>query len=325
MRAKTLLSQILVVVVAVVATAVVIQVRPTAESAPAPVIAAAQPNSETQTLTIQGVNFGDAVSEVTLGLSPLAVSSWTSTSVTANLPAYEPGSYLLVLKRADGIFSNSMDLTIGAVGPIGPAGPQGDPGAVTRSTDTLMGFGGGAGLGSGLGAGEGGDAVARGFEDDFNTAYGFEALHNFNRGAADQSTTTAVFNAAFGRRALRDLTTGSANLAIGVGAMRESTTAMNNTAIGNNALQRNSVGAGNVAIGSFSLRDNQGSNNIAIGYQAGNANPTGSGNIYIGTVGDGADSGAIRIGTTGTHTATYLTGTVHGDGSGLTGVTAVYQ
>ena len=330
MRNRAFLKQMLIVVVAVAATAVAIQVRPTAESAPAPLVAGVQVDADAQLLTIQGVNFGDQLSQATLALSPLAVSAWTSTSITAGLPPFAPGTYLLVLQRTDGTFSNSFHLTIGAVGPIGPAGPQGDPGAVSRATDTLLGFGAGAGLsagnlGEGMGDAGGEDAVTRGFEDDFNTAYGFEALHNFNRNAADQATNTAVFNAAFGRRALRDLTTGNANLAIGVGAMREATTAMNNTAIGNNALQRGLSGAGNVAIGSFSLQNSTGSNNIAIGLQAGGANPAGSNNIYIDSPGAGADQGTIRIGKDGTHTATYLSGMVHGDGSGLTGVTAVYQ
>jgi hypothetical protein len=314
-----LLSQILVVAVAVVATAVVIQVQPAAESAPAPVIAAAQPNSDTQTLTIQGVNFGDALSEVTLGLSPLTVSSWTSTSVTASLPAYAPGSYLLVLKRADGIFSNSMDLTIGAVGPMGPAGPQGP---VARSTDTLLGFGGGAGD-LGLGAGEGADTVTRGtFAREFNTAYGYLALENV---VENEPANTGVHNAALGRRALQNLTMGRANLGIGTAALREATTAIDNAAIGSNALQFTLTGERNVAIGSFSLQRNMGSDNVAIGDRAGIANMNGSNNIYVGSPGDAADSGTIRIGRDMIHTATYIEGKIHGDGSGLTGVTAVYQ
>ena len=327
MRNRAFLKQMLIVVVAVAATAVAIQVRPTAESAPAPLVAGVQVDADAQLLTIQGVNFGDQLSQATLALSPLAVSAWTSTSITAGLPPFAPGTYLLVLQRTDGAFSNSFHLTIGAVGPIGPAGPQGDPGAVSRATDTLLGFGAGAGaLGAGAGDAGGEDAVTRGFEDDFNTAYGFEALHNFNRGAANQATHTAVFNAAFGRRALRDLTEGSANLAIGVGAMRGAITASDNTAIGNRALGENATGTGNIAIGSNALVSNVGgSGNIAIGALAGNANAAGSNNVYIGNLGDASDSGAIRIGTTGTHTATYLSGMVHGDGSGLTGVTAVYQ
>ena len=81
----------------------------------------------------------------------------------------------------------------------------------------------------------------------------------------------------------------------------------------------------NIAIGSQALRGATGSGNIAIGFNAGVANAAGSNNVFIGSLGDASDSGAIRIGTTGTHTATYLSGMVHGDGSGLTGVTAVYQ
>ncbi len=324
MRARTLLSQILVVAVAVVATAVVIQVRPTAESAPAPIIAGAQPDSDAQTLTIQGVNFGDALSEVTLALSPLAVSSWTATSVTASLPAYEAGTYLLVLKRADGIFSNSFHLTVGAVGPIGPAGPQGDPGAVTRSTDTLMGFGGGAGD-LGAGPGEGADAVTRAtFANTFNTAYGFEALENVVEDSA-ATPPTGTFNAALGRRALQNLTMGRANLGIGTAALREATTANDNTAIGSNALQFTLAGERNVAIGSFSLQRNMGSGNIAIGDRAGIVNMSGSNVLYIGNPGMDNESGVIRIGDPNTHMETHLSGVVMGDGSGLTGVTAVYQ
>ena len=321
MRNRAFLKQMLIVVVAVAATAVAIQVRPTAESAPAPLVAGVQVDADAQLLTIQGVNFGDQLSQATLALSPLAVSAWTSTSITAGLPPFAPGTYLLVLQRTDGAFSNSFHLTIGAVGPIGPAGPQGP---VARSTDTLLGFGGGAGaLGEGGDAGGGGDAVTRGqFASEFNTAYGFEALDKLV--APDAGTATAVSNAAFGRRALKELTTGSFNLGIGVGALRQATTSSNNTAIGTQALGK-AAGDGNVAIGSFSLQNSTGAGNIAIGQSAGSLSTTGSSNIYIGHAGDGADNGTIRIGTTGTHTATYLTGTVHGDGSGLLGVTAVYQ
>jgi len=318
-RARALLSQILVVAVAVAATAVVIQVQPTAESAPAPVIAAAQPNSEAQTLTIQGVNFGDAVSEVTLGLSPLAVSSWTSNAVVTELPAYQPGSYLLVLKRADGIFSNSMDLTIGAVGPVGPAGPQGP---VARATDTLMGFGGGEGLGSGLGAGDARDeATTRAIEDANNTAYGINALRSL---APTPGTPDGTGNAAFGKAALRDLTTGYGNLSFGSGSMQLSTTALNNVAIGNAAL-RMATGNENVAVGSNALRDNLGSRNLAFGFFGGNNNKTGSNNIYFSNLGVDGESGVIRLGASGVHNTVYVSGTIHGDGSGLTGVTAVYQ
>jgi hypothetical protein len=312
-----LLSQILVVAVAVVATAVVIQVQTTAQSGPAPVIAAAQPNAEAQSLTIQGVNFGDALSEVTLGLTPLAVTSWTSTAVVTDLPAYEAGTYLLVLKRADGIFSNSLDLSIGAVGPMGPAGPQGDPGPVARATDTLLGFGGGAGD-LGEGAGGGADAVTRGFEGETNTAYGTGALANLEASANN--------NAAFGRLAAGGVTTGNYNLAFGSQALQNTTTGINNTGIGSLALFRNVGGRGNVAIGTEALSMNTGGvGNIAIGTGAGINAASGSHNIFIGSRGMATDEKVIRIGVPGFHTSIHLGGKIHGDGSGLTGVTAVYQ
>ena len=314
---RAFLKQTLIVVVAVAATAVAIQVRPTAEAAPAPLVAGVQVDADAQLLTIQGVNFGDQLSQATLALSPLAVSAWTSTSITAGLPPFAPGTYLLVLQRTDGTFSNSFHLTIGAVGPIGPAGPQGDPGPLTRSTNTLMGFGGGAGN-----FGEGGDALGRGdaltkaLEDANNTAYGVNALRSIQTGA--------VGNAAFGKAAMRDLTTGYGNLAFGSGAMQTATTALNNVAIGNAAL-RTASGNENVAIGSNSLRDNTaGTRNLAFGFFAGNSS-RGSNNIYFSNPGDASDNGVVRIGAPGIHMETHLFGKVHGDGSGLTGVTAVYQ
>ena len=88
---------------------------------------------------------------------------------------------------------------------------------------------------------------------------------------------------------------------------------------------RGATGNENVGIGSNALRDNvAGSRNLAFGFFAGN-NSRGSNNIYFNNPGDAADQGVIRIGAPGVHNATYLTGKVHGDGSGLTGVTAVYQ
>src|SRR5438552_16562313 len=49
-----------------------------------------------------------------------------------------------------------------------------------------------------------------------------------------------------------------------------------------------------------------GNNNIGIGYEAGEALTTGSNNIDIGNFGVEAESGTIRIGTTGTQTATFV-------------------
>lgn len=84
--------------------------------------------------------------------------------------------------------------------------------------------------------------------------------------------------------------------------------------MGHRALEENTAGGGN----------------IAVGFEAGRANVTGS-NIYIGNGGGAADeAGKVRIGTAATHDETHASGTVTepkfvGDGSGLTGVVAVYQ
>ena len=81
--------------------------------------------------------------------------------------------------------------------------------------------------------------------------------------------------------------------------------------------------------GTSALRNvTTGSFNIAIGGDAGSGVTAGSNNIHIGHLGEAADSNVIRIGSG--QAGTYLAGTVHatafsGDGSALTGVTAVYK
>ena len=58
-----------------------------------------------------------------------------------------------------------------------------------------------------------------------------------------------------------------------------------------------------------------------MGNNAGPSLTTGNNNIAIGTTGVAGEAGIIRIGTPGTQTDTYLTGIIHGNGSGLTGIT----
>src|SRR5207249_1893977 len=65
-----------------------------------------------------------------------------------------------------------------------------------------------------------------------------------------------------------------------------------------------------------------GSGNIALGEDAGFHLTFGSNNISIGNKGVAGESGIIRIGTAGRHTDTFLTGVIHGNGSGLKGLTA---
>ena len=118
----------------------------------------------------------------------------------------------------------------------------------------------------------------------------------------------------------------SSNFSAGWGAL-PGTTGINDTAVGYSALSLNTTGNGNMASGTFALGDNTtgnsntavggyalgfnttGNNNIAIGYEAGFGNlATASNNIDIGNQGTGGDSSAIRIGSEGAQTNTYIAG-----------------
>src|SRR5207302_8069425 len=89
-------------------------------------------------------------------------------------------------------------------------------------------------------------------------------------------------------------------------ALNFNTSGHENTATGESALFLNGKGHRNTADGQGALSSNQtGSLNIGLGYQAGSALTTGSNNIAIGNVGMAAESNTIRIGTPGTHQATY--------------------
>ncbi|MEM7281020.1 MAG: hypothetical protein AAF438_05270, partial [Pseudomonadota bacterium] len=131
-----------------------------------------------------------------------------------------------------------------------------------------------------------------------NTATGFFAL-------ADNK---ANGNTATGARAMENNSTGAANTALGAEALRFNDTGATNTAVGSNALVNNVVGSSNTAVGFGALNDNLGSNNIAIGRSAGRVLANDSDNIMIGNEGVTGDSGTIRLGEAGTHTATYVAG-----------------
>lgn len=88
-----------------------------------------------ETMTITGVNFGSAAGIVKLNTFTLPVTSWSPTQIVAMVQgASGPGTYLLVVKRAESngtVASDDAEVTIGAAGPQGPpgpAGPKGDPG-----------------------------------------------------------------------------------------------------------------------------------------------------------------------------------------------------
>lgn len=135
---------------------------------------------------------------------------------------------------------------------------------------------------------------------------------------AGAGVTTGLHNTADGYTALQANKTGRFNTAIGSSALLKSTGA-SNVAVGFEALWKNTTGSLNVAVGDGALRSNtKGSGNIGIGEDAGINLTVGSDNICIDNKGIAAESGQIRIGTSGIHTHTYLAGVIHGNGSGLT-------
>jgi hypothetical protein len=134
-----------------------------------------------------------------------------------------------------------------------------------------------------------------------NTAIGHAAL-DFN--------TTGGFNTAVGASALASNTIGRQNVAIGSpGVLSGNTTGDFNIAAGSLALAASTTGNGNIAIGRNALSSNTtGSFNIALGVEAGGNLTTGDNNIDIGNAGVAGEAGIIRIGTTGTQTATFIAG-----------------
>ena len=166
-----------------------------------------------------------------------------------------------------------------------------------------------------------------------NTALGYFALHNNTTARLNvavgnfalSTNTIGAINTATGSFALWFNTTGSGNTATGDGALAFNTTGDDNTANGLSALEHNSTGSENTATGAGALNGNNagndntacgsnalgstsGSNNIGLGQGAGFSLTTGDNNIDIGNTGVAGESGIIRIGTEGTHTATYIAG-----------------
>jgi hypothetical protein len=169
-----------------------------------------------------------------------------------------------------------------------------------------------------------------------NTALGSLAL---------QANTNGAENTAVGHGALDSNSSGMDNTALGVEALESNTTGLRNTGVGFFALQKNSIifdvtkctgsgvpnsccngtgtgfcgGSDNTAVGWDALAANtKGFNNIALGSSAGASLSTGSNNIDIGNTGIAGESNAIRIGTDGTQTATFIAG-IYGTtlGSGM--------
>src|SRR5438552_3457439 len=94
----------------------------------------------------------------------------------------------------------------------------------------------------------------------------------------------------------------------GTGAGANTTTGGADSAFGYNALNQNTTGEGNTAVGLSALFANiSGIQNTAVGGDALQTCTTGN-NTDIGHVGVAGESGNIRIGTSGTQTATFIAG-----------------
>ncbi len=167
--------------------------------------------------------------------------------------------------------------------------------------------------------------------------------------------TSGIQNTALGLSSMINLTTGSYNTAVGKGSMQNTTTAGSNTCVGessgininttfgntcigvtsstsgdSNTYVGYSSGDGsygnstttiyNSSLGYESLKKTEGGYNIGIGYRGGYNLTTGSNNLCIGHLGVAAETGIIRIGTSGTHTATHLVGTVNIPTATISGV-----
>ena len=180
----------------------------------------------------------------------------------------------------------------------------------------------------------GGNALHYNTSGNDNTATGVAALTSnttgsFNTatgGAALASNTTGENNTASGSAALLDNTTGFNNTATGVLALANNSRGANNTATGSTALYSNESGTSNTANGIEALRNNTtgsfntadgvgalennttGIRNIALGVGAGSNLTTGNHNIDIGNPGIPDEAKTIRIGTSGTQTATFIAG-----------------
>jgi Chaperone of endosialidase len=182
--------------------------------------------------------------------------------------------------------------------------------------------------------GEGEDALFSLTTGIVKTAIGFNALFSNTNGSSNTAVgSDALFsnisgsnNAAIGSHALLNNIRGSNNTATGINALFLNDTGRNNTATGFQALTFNQGGSNNTANGVNALFNNfaginntatginallnntTGSFNIALGNRAGLNLTTGSHNIHIGNQGFADESAHIRIGTVGTHTATFIAG-----------------
>jgi hypothetical protein len=137
-----------------------------------------------------------------------------------------------------------------------------------------------------------------------NTSANYNSFFGENAG---RSNTTGASNSFFGLNAgLRN--TSSNNSFFGAFAGQENTTGLINAFFGASAGFSNTTGQANTFLGSSAAANNTtGTFNIVIGTGSGSGLSTGNSNIYLGNSGAN-ESTTIRIGTEGTHTATFIAG-----------------
>jgi hypothetical protein len=129
--------------------------------------------------------------------------------------------------------------------------------------------------------------------------------------AGNATLTTSDFNIGIGSAALELLDTGDLNIGIGAGAGGKITSGDNNILIGGYSLSSDlNTGNQNTFIGfQAGALITSGDLNICVGYLAGDTlTTTDNNNICIGNRGTSGDVGTIRLGTSGTHTAAYISG-----------------
>jgi endosialidase-like protein len=165
----------------------------------------------------------------------------------------------------------------------------------------------------------GSGALASSNHGSYNTATGFQAMwYNLsgseNTAAGFKALSTNWYgndNTAVGANAYYRSRYGSGNTVVGAWALTNGDVPQNvnyNTAVGFQALTGYYVADYNTALGANALYSCAGSNNIGIGSSGGYNLDTGSNNIEIGHSGVSGDNNTIRIGTTGTQSATFIAG-----------------
>jgi hypothetical protein len=137
-----------------------------------------------------------------------------------------------------------------------------------------------------------------------NTAVGWGALQDNGGGIGN---VAVGFNALVNNTGNYSQSTGLYNTATGAWANVLGSGGLYNVADGYEALSSNKSNY-NTAVGFEALFSGTGKGNVALGFMAGTNVTSGSINVHIGNYGAAGDNEAIKIGTQGTQTSTYIAG-----------------